>query len=150
MESIMSTLCCPRCGEAVSTEPAPPSLRCSAEVYESLGRSLAHHRQERFYAVSLDARNRVVRRHLVAVGSLAAVVVHPREVFAPLLRDRAAAAIIMHNHPSGSVEPSSEDLAITQRLAEAGRLLGIPLLDHIIVGRNGYCSLRDVGEMGAA
>jgi DNA repair protein RadC len=146
---IVNLICCPRCGEAVPAEPVPPALRCSAEAYALLGRSLARHRQERFYVVSLDSRNRLIRRHLVAVGSLAAVVVHPREVFAPLLRERAAAAIVMHNHPSGAVEPSPEDLEITKRLDDAGRLLGIPLLDHVIVGRSGYFSFRDAGRLVA-
>ncbi|MBI5500824.1 MAG: JAB domain-containing protein [Deltaproteobacteria bacterium] len=143
------TIChCPRCGEPVPAEQAPPSLRCSAEVYEKLGRSLARRRQERFVVVALDARNRPIRCHVVAVGSVAAVVVHPREVFAPLIRDRAVAAIVLHNHPSGGpVEPSVEDAEITRRLADVGRLLGIPLLDHVIVGKNGYCSMRDLGQV---
>jgi DNA repair protein RadC len=140
---------CPRCGEAVSFDPPPPGLRCSAEVYALIGPSLAKRRQERFYVIALDARNRIIRRHLVAVGSLASVTVHPREVFAPLVRDRAAAALLLHNHPSGVEQPSPEDYQITQRLADAGKLLGIPVLDHIIVGRNGYYSFRDAGTLGA-
>jgi DNA repair protein RadC len=140
---------CPRCGEAVPVEPAPPALRCSAEAYELLGRALARRRQERFVVVALDARNRPVRCHVVAVGSVAAVVVRPREVFAPLIRDRAVAAIVLHNHPSGGpVEPSVEDTEITRRLADAGKLLGIPLLDHLVVGKKGYYSFRDAGGIG--
>jgi DNA repair protein RadC len=146
----VSTFCCPRCGEAIPAEPGPPSLRCSAEVYDLLARPLARSRQERFYVVSLDARNRVIRKHLVAVGSLASVVVHPREVFRPLVRDGAAAAIVLHCHPSGDPRPSAEDDEITRRLVEVGRLLGIPVLDHVIVGREGYHSFRDAGTLGTA
>lgn len=141
----MSTLSCPRCGEAVPVEPARPVLRCSAEAYERVGRSLARYRHERFYAVSLDARNRVLRRHLVAVGSVSAVVVHPREVFRAAIRAGASALIVLHNHPTDVLDPSPEDLQITQRLIDAGRTIGIPLIDHLIVGRGGYVSMRDMG-----
>ncbi len=149
VENNMTNLCCPRCGESVSAEISPPGLRCSVEAYELLGRALARSRREKFYVVSLDARNRVLRKHLVAVGSLASVTVHPREVFAPLVRDRAAAAIILHCHPSGDASPSEEDRLLTARLVEGGRLLGIPVLDHLIVGRGGYHSMRDAGTLGA-
>ena len=143
----MHMICCPRCGEAVPTASSSPSLRCSAEVYGLLGKTLARSRQERFYVVSIDARNRVLRRHLVAVGSLAAVVVHPREVFRPLILDGAAAAIVLHSHPSGDPRPSVEDQEITERLAKAGLLLGIVVLDHLVVGREGYYSFRDAGKL---
>jgi DNA repair protein RadC len=138
--------CCPRCGEALLSSP-PPSLRCSAEAFAMMGVALGRSRQERFYVVALDARNRILRRHLVAVGSLSSCVVHPREVFAPLIRDRAAAAILVHCHPSGSPEPSPEDQLLTGRLVEAGKLMGIPVLDHIVVGKEGYYSFRDAGRI---
>jgi DNA repair protein RadC len=129
-------------------EKRPPGLRCSAEVHALVARSLARRRQERFLVVALDARNRPLSRHLVAVGTLASCVVHPREVFAPLLRRRAAAAILVHNHPSGDATPSPEDLDLTDRLTRAGQLLGIPVLDHLVIGREGYFSFRDAGRMG--
>ena len=125
-----------------------PSLRCSAEAYRVLGRSLARRTHERFLVVALDARNRPISRHLVAQGSLASCMVHPREIFAPLVRRHAAAAILVHNHPSGDPTPSPEDERLTERLVEAGRLLGIPVLDHLIVARHGYCSFRDAGRIG--
>jgi DNA repair protein RadC len=125
-----------------------PSLRCSAEAYEAIGAALARRTQERFWVVALDARNRPLSRHLVAQGSLASCMVHPREVFAPLVRRRAAAAILVHNHPSGDPTPSPEDERLTERLVEAGRLLGIPVLDHLVVGRRGYYSFRDDGRVG--
>jgi DNA repair protein RadC len=98
--------------------------------------------------VALDARNRPLSRHLVAQGSLASCMVHPREVFAPLVRRRAAAAILVHNHPSGDPTPSPEDERLTERLVEAGRLLGIAVLDHLVVARDGYYSFRDAGRVG--
>ncbi len=129
-------------------EREAPTLRCSAEAYEALGASLARRTQERFWVVALDARNRPLSRHLVAQGSLTSCMVHPREVFAPLVRRRAAAAILVHNHPSGDPTPSPEDERLTERLAEAGRLLGIPVLDHLVIGRRGYYSFRDEGRVG--
>jgi DNA repair protein RadC len=129
------------------TARAAPCLRCSAEAYEAIGASLARRTQERFWVVALDARNRPLSRHLVAQGSLASCMVHPREVFAPLVRRRAAAAILVHNHPSGDPTPSPEDERLTERLVEAGRLLGIPVLDHLVVAREGYYSLRDEGRL---
>ena len=143
----MSIQCCPRCGEAVVSDPPSPGLRCSAEAFTALRPVLHRRRQERFFVVALDARNRVIRRHLVAVGSLSSVTVHPREVFAPLIRDRAAAALLVHNHPSGDPTASVEDIDLTRRMLEAGRLLGIPVLDHLIIGRDGYTSLRDDGVL---
>lgn len=138
---------CPRCGEAVPTASSPPALRCSAEVYRLLGPALSRKKQERFLVVALDARNRTIAKHLVAVGSLAACVVHPREVFAPLIRDRAAAAILVHCHPSGDPTPSPEDIELTERLTKAGQMLGIIVLDHIVIGKEGYYSFRDAGRV---
>jgi DNA repair protein RadC len=129
------------------SRPAVPSLRCSADVFALLGPGLARRTHERFLVVGLDARNRPASRHLVAQGSLATCVVHPREVFAPLVRRRAAAAILVHNHPSGDPAPSPEDERLTERLASAGALLGIPVLDHLIVARHGYYSFRDAGRL---
>lgn len=140
-------ICCPKCGEAMRSASDPPPLRCSAEVYEEVGRSLVRRRQERFVVVALDARNRIIARHVAAVGSLAACIVHPREVFAPLIHDRAASTILVHNHPSGDPTPSPEDVELTERLAKAGRLLGIIVLDHLVVGRDGYYSFRDADRL---
>ncbi|MBI5499788.1 MAG: JAB domain-containing protein [Deltaproteobacteria bacterium] len=141
----MSAARCPACGHVLAAEAPAPSLRCSAEAFEALGERLSRCRQERFLVVALDARNRIIARHLVAVGSLSTCVVHPREVFSPLVRRHAAAALLVHNHPSGDPQPSPEDRVLTERLADAGRLLGIPILDHLIVGREGYHSFRDAG-----
>ena len=143
----MSAQRCPTCGNPIVSE-ARPSLRCSAEVYALVGPSLARRKQERFIVVSVDARNRIVGRHLVALGSLATCVVHPREVFAPLIRRHAAAAILVHCHPSGDPSPSPEDIELTDRLAKAGQLLGVPILDHLVIGRDGYYSFRDAGKIG--
>lgn len=96
---------------------------------------------ETFWVVSLDARCRPLGMEKVSMGTLTACLVHPREVFAPAIRCRAASVVVVHNHPSGDPEPSDEDVELTERLVEAGRLLGIPLVDHLVVARGGTCSL---------
>lgn len=98
--------------------------------------------REHFLALYLNARNVVIHQETVSVGSLNANIVHPREVFRPAIAQGAAAVVLVHNHPSGDVSPSQEDLNLTQRLVEAGRLLGIEVLDHLIVAGQRYLSFR--------
>lgn len=105
--------------------------------------------REHFLLLHLDARHRVTRVETVSIGCLDASIVHPREVFRSAVAHGGAAVIVAHNHPSGCAEPSRDDLALTSRLSECGRLLGIELLDHIIVGRGEFTSLRDHGWPGA-
>ena len=102
-------------------------------------------KQEYLVSISLDAAGRVIKRRVVTIGLLNQSLAHPREVFAEPLADRAAAVIIAHNHPSGVVEPSDEDIKTTQQLVAAGILLGIPLCDHIIVAESEYFSFRKRG-----
>ena len=97
----------------------------------------------------LDGRHRVLGEEIVSLGTLTASLVHPREVFRPAIRASAAALILVHNHPSGDPEPSPEDRTVTERLASAGDLLGVPVLDHVVVAERGFRSLRDDGTLGA-
>ncbi len=106
--------------------------------------------REHFLAVLLDTRHRVLAVETVSVGCLDASLVHPRELFKGAVALGGAAVIAAHNHPSGCAAPSGDDLGLTRRLARCGRLLGIELLDHIIVGRGEYTSLREHGWPGAA
>lgn len=105
--------------------------------------------RERFVVLLLDVRNRVQNCVEVSVGSIDASIVHPREVFSSAIRQGAAAIIAAHNHPSGDAAPSEEDIAITRRLADAGELLGIPLLDHLIVtdSPQHYFSFKNAGYL---
>jgi len=98
--------------------------------------------REHFLALFLNARNVVIHQETISIGSLNANIVHPREVFRPAIRRSAAAVILVHNHPSGDITPSQEDLNLTSRLVEAGRLLGIEVLDHLIISENRYLSFR--------
>ena len=117
----------------------------SAEAVATILRPLLENEAcERFVALLLNGKHRVAGFAEVSRGTLTSSLVHPREVFGPAIREVAAAVIVAHNHPSGDPEPSQEDLAVTKRLHEAGVLLGIPLLDHIIVGERGsFTSLRE-------
>ncbi|MCG8651249.1 MAG: DNA repair protein RadC [Pirellulales bacterium] len=99
--------------------------------------------QEEFHTVTLDTKHKPIHTHRVTVGTLDASLVHPREVFRPAIRDAASAVILVHNHPSGDPTPSREDHQVTQRLTEAGQLLGITVLDHIIVAKEHCVSIRE-------
>ena len=125
-------------------------VRGPADVFRHFHARLRDARHERFLLVLLDGRHRMLREVVISQGTLTASLVHPREVFRPALRDAAAAVVLVHNHPSGDPTPSREDREITQRLAEAGELLGIPVLDHVVVAERGYASLREDGALGSA
>ncbi len=103
--------------------------------------------REFFMSLHLNSKNQLIREVLVSVGSLSTSVVHPREVFSPAVRDSTAALIFLHNHPSGDPSPSREDRDCTQRLWRAGRILGIRVLDHIILGYEDYFSFADAGQL---
>jgi DNA repair protein RadC len=123
--------------------PPRPDLRSPARVHELLLPEMRGLAQETFHVLLLDGKHRLRRRERVSAGTLTSSLVHPREVFGPALREAAAALVVAHNHPSGDPEPSSEDLAVTRRLIEAGRLVGVPLLDHVVVAEQGYVSIRE-------
>lgn len=124
-----------------------PKIRSPRDVYNLLGPSLREEKREHFVALLLDTKNGVLRTRTVSVGDLSSSLVHPREVFVEAVRHSAASLIVAHNHPSGDPTPSPEDAAVTRRLQEAGELLGIELLDHIILGDNRWVSLKEKGLM---
>lgn len=99
--------------------------------------------QEEFHIITLDTKNRPIQSHLITVGTLDASLVHPREVFKPAIRDSSSSIIAAHNHPSGDSQSSREDVAVTRRLDDAGIILGIDVLDHIVMGRDGIVSIRE-------
>jgi len=116
-----------------------------AQVFNHYRHIMRDRRKEYFLTLLLDGKNRIVREVQVSEGSLNQSIVHPREVFNPAVRDSAAAMILLHNHPSGDPTPSREDREITRRLREAGELLGIKVLDHIIIGDESYISFVEQG-----
>jgi DNA repair protein RadC len=118
------------------------------DVYRRFELRLRDLRQEEFHVLLLNTQNAVMREVMVTRGILDASVVHPREVFAPALAEAAAAVILVHNHPSGDPTPSPADREVTGQLVEAGRVLGIPVRDHVVVGNGRYASFLDLGIIG--
>jgi DNA repair protein RadC len=124
---------------------AGASFCASQEVADFYQPRLRDARKEEFRCILLDTKNRLIREETVSTGSLTASLVHPRETFKSAVRESAAAVIFVHNHPSGDIKPSQEDILLTRRLVQAGDLLGIRVLDHVIVGDGGHFSFRDSG-----
>ncbi|MBI4597997.1 MAG: DNA repair protein RadC [Candidatus Omnitrophica bacterium] len=120
-------------------QPAIDSAEAAAAIVRP---HLLEKKKEHFVALLLDSRHRLIRLAPIAIGSLSATLVHPRELFKEAIAASAAAVIVAHNHPSGDPEPSAHDLELTTRLMEAGVLLGIEVLDHVIVATGGTSSLR--------
>jgi len=113
------------------------------KVYQLIKNKLKDYHKEHFYIIVLNSRNWSVAE--ISVGSLDSSIVHPREVFAEAIKNKAASVIFVHNHPSGDTEPSEGDLIMTKRLVEAGKILGIKVLDHIIVTKTGFFSFKEKG-----
>ena len=109
---------------------------------------IADKKQEHFVCISLNGAHEVIKKRIVTIGLVDRSQVHPREVYAGVISDRAAAAIFAHNHPSGDLKPSNSDLKIHEQLTEAGKILGIRILDHLIVAKNGYYSFQEAGLIG--
>ena len=104
---------------------------------------LRHNKKEHFIALYLNARNQLVHKETISMGTLNANLVHPREVFEPALKHSAAGIMVAHNHPSGDPKPSEDDLEITKRLVEAGKMMGVELLDHVIIATNNHFSFKE-------
>ncbi len=134
-------------GRRASAEPARRESRIQGpgDIFRRLGPALRDRRQEEFWVLYLDTQNRVICERCVTVGLLNSSLVHPREVFAPAIAHAAASVVLAHNHPSGDPDPSPEDLEVTWQLVESGRLLGIPVRDHIVIGDGRYISLLERG-----
>jgi DNA repair protein RadC len=128
-----------------ASRPVIDSVEAAAAVLRPL---LLDKQKEHVVALLLDNRHRLIRTSPIAIGSLSASLVHPRELFKEAIAASAAAVIVAHNHPSGDPAPSAHDVELTRRLAEAGALLGIEVVDHLIVGADGVVSLREAGVFG--
>jgi DNA repair protein RadC len=120
-------------------------LRSAEDVFRHFHESLAGEKHELFYVVLLNNKNKKIRDVKISEGSLTASLVHPREVYNPVIRESAAAVIFVHNHPSGDPAPSPEDIEITRRLKEVGEVMGIRVLDHVVIGHDRYFSFSDRG-----
>jgi DNA repair protein RadC len=133
----------------VKTRPLECLTRFTSpsQVFEHLDYEFRDRRKEYFMALLLDGKNRIIKRAQISEGSLNQSIVHPREVFNVAVRESAAAMILLHNHPTGDPTPSPEDLEVTRRLCEAGELMGIKVLDHIIIGDGSFYSFSERGIM---
>lgn len=129
---------------AEEREPEVP-VRSPADVYRWCRPALCDLVVEEFRLLTLDAQNRITRDLLVTRGTLTSSLVHPREVFRQAIAEAAAGVIVVHNHPSGDPTPSAEDRLVTRQLVEAGRLLDLPVYDHVIVGGDRYFSFAEAG-----
>jgi len=118
------------------------------DVFDAL-QDIRSSKKEHFVALFLDTRNQQIEREVVSVGTLNASLVHPREVFEPAVRHLAAQVILAHNHPSGDLEPSDEDLTVNRRLVQAGQIIGIEVVDHIIVTHEAFLSFKEKGYADA-
>jgi len=134
-------------GQEICSSPLCPGERfpSSREIFQRYRARFFPVKREYFFALALNSKNLLIREVLVSVGSLSLSVVHPREVFTSAVRDSASAIILLHNHPSGDPLPSNEDRECTKRLVKAGKILGIRVLDHIVIGHDGYYSFADAG-----
>lgn len=112
------------------------------DVWNEL-KDIRNHKKEHFIVFFLDSKNQEVKRDIVSVGTLNANLVHPREVFEPAVKHLASHILIAHNHPSGNCDPSEEDIELTKRLADAGKILGIEIIDHVIVSPSGFLSFKE-------
>jgi DNA repair protein RadC len=116
-------------------------------VFEIASSYLEGADREHFVVIMLDTKNQVIGINTVAIGVLASCPIHPREVFKPVILANAAGVILVHNHPSGDPNPSQDDLLLTHRLREAGEVLGIQVVDHVILGYANYASLKERGQI---
>ena len=134
----------------IAALPKSHKLKISSPeiIFQKFGPRFGAMKKEIFMALLLNNANILMRKYKVSEGTLNASLVHPREVFQPAISDLAASVILMHNHPSGETRPSAEDRNITQRLIEAGKLLDIPVIDHVIIGEEGYFSFKEEGLIG--
>ncbi len=125
------------------TVKSPNTTISPSQIYSLVKKNIAHYAKEHFIVISLDTRSKVLGIDKISIGTLTASLVHPRETLEAAIRRHAASFIIAHNHPSGDPEPSDEDTKVTKLLFEAGQLMGITMLDHMIIGNDSYFTFRD-------
>lgn len=134
-------------GQRVANQAPSAKFRIEHPVhaYNLVKEELEHEKRELFLIILQDVKGCVINHQIIAIGTLSNALVHPREVFHPAIRNSAASIILVHNHPSGDPTPSPQDYDVTQTLVDAGRLVGIPVNDHLIIGEKKFVSLRQQG-----
>ncbi|MEK4730050.1 RadC family protein [Paenibacillus sp. FSL L8-0641] len=127
-------------------ESNPYFISHPRDVYNLLGPEFRFSTKEHFICLLLNTKNRVIYKEIVSIGSLNSTVIHPREVFSAAIRHCSASIVCVHNHPSGDPKPSEEDIMATKRLAKAGDIIGIDILDHVIIGESTFYSIKEHGH----
>jgi len=135
---------------AAASEHGRPMVNSAADAAALVMEELRYLDQECLVALFLDTRNQLIRKKTLTMGTLTGSTAHPREIFKEAVTHSAASLIVVHNHPSGDPTPSKTDIALTDRLVKASQLIGIPLLDHLIIGDGKYASLKQLGKMQEA
>ena len=120
-----------------------PTIECAKDVYNYFIDELRDKKKEYLYILMLDSKNRIIKEELISVGTLDSSLVHPREVFKEAIKESAFAVMLVHNHPSGDPEPSEDDIKITKQIIEAGKILNILVLDHVIIGKDRHWNWLD-------
>jgi len=118
-------------------------IKSAKDVYDYASQRLSSNDKEHFMILHLDSKNRIIKDEVISIGTLNASIIHPREIFKSAIKESANSIILVHNHPSGDSEPSSEDEQVTEKLFEAGELLSIKVLDHVIIGKDNYHSFKE-------
>ncbi|MFC1768715.1 DNA repair protein RadC [Nanoarchaeota archaeon] len=119
------------------------TIKSAKDVYEYATQRLNSNDKEHFMILHLDSKNRIIKDEVISIGTLNASIIHPREIFKSAIKESANSIILVHNHPSGDSEPSAEDEQVTEKLFEAGELLSIKVLDHVIIGKDNYHSFKE-------
>jgi DNA repair protein RadC len=128
-------------------EEVKPKVNSPEDVYRRIYPRMREQKKENFIELCLDTKNQIIREEIISIGSLNANVVHPREVFKTALAVSAAHIIVAHNHPSGDPTPSREDIEVTKKLIEAGKIIGVDVLDHVIIGDGRHFSMKEAGHI---
>jgi DNA repair protein RadC len=123
------------------------SVRSPEDAYQYMKGEMELHTKEHFVVMGLNVKNNIIFTETVSIGTLNSAIVHPREVYRPLIKRNAASAIVFHSHPSGNPTPSREDIEVTKRLKEVGDIVGVELIDHLVIGHGCYVSLKEKGMM---
>lgn len=133
-------------GKRLFVRPTEVFLRSPEEVFE-YAKDMARLKKEHLRGLYVDTRNKLIRDEIIAIGTLNASLAHPREIFHPAIETHAAAIILVHNHPSGDPSPSKDDIELTNQVHESSKIVDIDLLDHVIIGGQDYCSLKNKTEI---
>jgi len=132
-----------RITDKVKRKGFKPTIECAKDVYNYFIDELKDKKKEHLYVLMLDSKNKIIKEELISIGTLDSSLVHPREVFKEAIKESAFAVMLVHNHPSGDPDPSEDDIKVTKQIIEAGKILNILVLDHVIIGKDRHWNWLD-------